>query len=121
MPTYQPPSINPQQPTGHFQQNNFNTFNPPVQAQTVDQATPISQSVAKPPVVEKGPIPSEHQIVQTVFDTLLNKCLMASNSPTNKRKLEDVGKKLEILYDKLRSSTVSFYFSMNFDILLCVN
>jgi protein transport protein SEC31 len=109
MPTYQPPSVNPQQqPIAHFQQNSFNTFNASAQAQTIDRATPISQAhtVEKPTIVEKGPIPNEHQIIQTVFDTLLNKCLMANNTPVYKRKLEDVGKKLEVLYDKLRSSTV---------------
>ena len=58
-------------------------------------------------MAEKGPVPAEHQVIQKVFDSLLQKCLTTTNVPTAKRKLEDVGKKLEVLYDKLRDSTVN--------------
>ena len=55
-------------------------------------------------IVEKGPIAVENQIIQSVFDGLLHKCISLTNAPTAKRKLEDVSKKLDVLYDKLRTS-----------------
>ena len=79
-------------------------FNPQQQQAQV-QAPP--KQPEKPVVVEKGPVPVEHQVIKTVFDTLLNKCLSATTVLTTKRKLEDVQKKQELLYDKLRDSTVS--------------
>ena len=57
----------------------------------------------------KRPIPEEHQILQEVFDGLKNKCLAASNHPQNHRKLEDVGKKLEVLYEKLRNQVLTLH------------
>ncbi|CAF0785032.1 unnamed protein product [Brachionus calyciflorus] len=106
--TFQPPS----QPT-------MPQYQPPVQQfqpQQVQQQPPVQQLVQpqqpeKP--VGKGPIPTEHQELQNVFDSLLNKCLSATNVPTTKRKLEDVAKKLEVLYDKLRDSTLSANVSQN--------
>jgi hypothetical protein len=83
-----------------FQPSTFTNNN-----QAVLKATP-------PPIVEnkmaeKLPIPVEHQMIKSVFDNLLNKCIEATNAPVVKRKLDDVGKKLDILYDKLRESTVN--------------
>ena len=57
-------------------------------------------------VLEKAPIPAEHLVLKTVLDTLLLNCINASNQPTVKRKLDDVSKKLDFLYDKLRDSAV---------------
>ena len=100
MPQYQPM----QPPVQQYQQTQ--TFQPTIPTQQQPQVQqPVQPPVQEKPV-EKGPIPAEHQELQTVFDTLLNKCVTASNVPTTKRKLEDVAKKLEVLYDKLRDSTV---------------
>jgi protein transport protein SEC31 len=82
--------------------NNTPTFQP--QQQIIQQQQ--QQQQQPPQVIEKGPIPTEHQVIKTVFDTLLTNCLNSSNQPTLKRKLDDVSKKLEVLYDKLRDSTV---------------
>lgn len=59
------------------------------------------------PEVIKGPIPSEHMVLQQTFDAILDRCRNASNNPQTKRKIEDVKRKLEILYDLLRESRVS--------------
>lgn len=95
---FQPP---PQQPQNY----GYAGFQPQQQA---EPAPPVAPAVVEPPKpVAKGPIPSEHQILQDVFDGLKNKCAAASNHPQIKRKLTDVGKKLELLYDKLREEAVS--------------
>lgn len=117
---YQQPGVMMNQP-----QAPPNTFNPGMQApqgqlympqaqttmqqqQQVVQRAPEPEKPATP--VPKAPIPAEHQIISTVLDSLLGKCLNSTNVPTVKRKLEDVGKKLELLYDKLRDSSVKTFF-----------
>ena len=99
------------------QQQTFNPLQPQIPQQQLYMPQQQPQQQAPQPVqrvepekpatpVPKAPIPAEHQIIATVFDTLLSKCHNSTNIPTVKRKLDDVGKKLEILYDKLRDSTV---------------
>jgi protein transport protein SEC31 len=104
----QPAALPPQ----HFDYNSQpkQTFNPTsnqasqqrVQPSPLPQQQPVEQKA-----IEKSPIPQENQIIQNVFDSLLNKCLTASNVPAIRRKLDDVAKKLEVLYDKLRDSSVT--------------
>jgi len=55
----------------------------------------------------KKEIPSEHRILHEVFQGLQTRCLAGSLHPQTRRKLEDVGKKLEILYDKLRDNSLT--------------
>ncbi|UJR29146.1 hypothetical protein I4U23_010360 [Adineta vaga] len=66
--------------------------------------------VATPPPppapVVKGPIPSEHQVIQDTFDLLVNRCQQAAQQLPLKRKLDEVKKKLDVLYDKLRENRV---------------
>ncbi|KAI9560156.1 hypothetical protein GHT06_014167 [Daphnia sinensis] len=50
------------------------------------------------------PIPNEHQIIHDVFHTLKNKCAALATNAQLKRKLDDVGKKLECLDDLLRKN-----------------
>ena len=106
-----------QQPGGMMNQPVVpNTFNPsmqPAQGQLympqAQQPAPIQRAPEpeKPATpVPKAPIPAEHQIISSVLDSLLTKCHNSTNVPTVKRKLDDVGKKLELLYDKLRDSSV---------------
>ena len=78
---------------------------PGVQAQ--EQTQRVSPQPEPPKPVEKGPIPSEHLVLQQVLDKLANQCLELSNNPHIKRKLEDVLRKLETLYDKLREQMLS--------------
>ncbi|XP_022916302.2 protein transport protein Sec31A isoform X1 [Onthophagus taurus] len=98
-----------QQHQGGFNPSNFNT-----QAVTASplggQRVLTTQQIEKPSqpmMIQKPPIPEEHIHMQTVFDELRNKCSITSNNPQTKRKLEDVGRKLESLYDLLREHKLS--------------
>ena len=67
---------------GNFQQhqNNYgNVGNAPPPA----AAAPAPVKKAPEPPVQKGPIPSEHQVLQQVFDALRTKCLSAANHPVS--------------------------------------
>merc|ERR1719259_1391633 len=101
---YQQPNIMTPQPPAAMQQPQLPPamMEPaaPGQQQTIQQAPP------PPAPVEKAPIPAEHQVIQDVFDALRTKCVAAASHPQIKRKLEDVGKKLEVLYDKLRENSL---------------
>ncbi|KAK7501450.1 hypothetical protein BaRGS_00007254, partial [Batillaria attramentaria] len=95
-PAPQPPSIpsyNPQPPSA--------TTVPPAQTQ------PAKPAPEPPAPVVKGPVPTEHKVLQDVFGNLLNACSQRAANAQMKRKLEDVARKLEILYDKLRDGTLS--------------
>ena len=92
-----------------FQPTFNQTFQPNQNYQAKASVSPqTSGQIEKLAAVEKAPIPAEHQAIKSVFDTLLNKCIDSTSAPVVKRKLEDVSKKLDVLYDKLRDSTVNF-------------
>ncbi|XP_050394528.1 protein transport protein Sec31A isoform X2 [Patella vulgata] len=74
--------------------------------QKVAEQKPAPVQEPPKPVV-KAPIPQEHQVIEDVFGKLVNNCLQAASNAQMKRKLEDVSRKLEILYDKLRDCTLS--------------
>ncbi|XP_058152403.1 protein transport protein Sec31A isoform X14 [Dasypus novemcinctus] len=57
--------------------------------------------------ITKKPIPDEHLILKTTFEDLIQRCLSSATDPQTKRKLDDVSKRLEFLYDKLREQTLS--------------
>ena len=44
-------------------------------------AAAMARKPEPPKPVEKGPIPAEHVILQTVLDKLANQCLTTSNNP----------------------------------------
>ncbi|XP_078577859.1 protein transport protein Sec31A-like isoform X2 [Branchiostoma floridae x Branchiostoma japonicum] len=72
-------------------------------------APPISnvqQSSAPTTPKEKGPIPAEHQELAQSLDSLLQRCMSTASHPQTKRKLEDVSRRLEALYDKLRDNSL---------------
>ncbi len=81
-----------------------NNFIPQQQQQIPVASSKTISPTIEPQLVEKPPIPIENQKIQSVFDGLLNKCMSITNGPAAKRKLEDVSKKLDVLYDKLRAS-----------------
>ncbi|KAK9727541.1 hypothetical protein QE152_g19107 [Popillia japonica] len=62
----------------------------------------VMGTVERPQPIQKAPIPEEHIHMQTVFDELRSRCSGAANNPQMKRKLDDVSRKLENLYDLLR-------------------
>ena len=113
--------FNPTQPTGpvfpptastaSFVQHSVPSLShePPVQARATPPPPPA-------PVV-KGPLPSEHQIIQDTFDLLVNRCQQIAQPLPLKRKLDEVQKKLEVLYDKLRENRVNLiHFECIFEI-----
>lgn len=83
-----------------------------VQGQDQHQQVPAQRAQQAVPV-EKKPIPDEYLHIQKTFDDLRVKCIQASNNPQTKRKLEDVAKRLEFLYDILRESRVSIQLKIN--------
>lgn len=76
-----PPANMPmmQQPIANSYQYEQQTYQPP--AQPVQQPQPPTPEPPQP--VQRGPIPSEHQVLQDVFDGLKDRCLSAANHPVN--------------------------------------
>ncbi len=106
---YDPPLPSQPPANGFHSANNFNT-NQVNGTQILPPAASTQQRNITTPVPErapKSPIPTENAIIQAVLDELLKKCIDFAHSAVFKRKLEDVAKKLESLYDKLRDKTVS--------------
>lgn len=92
----------PGAPYGGYGGNFGSLYNPQEHQQAPQQPAP------EPPApVVKGPISTEHKVLQDIFDNLLNACSQRAANAQMKRKLEDVARKLEILYDKLRDGTLS--------------
>ncbi|CAH1223126.1 unnamed protein product [Diabrotica balteata] len=116
------PSFYPQNPPTMYQPqapgNNFATsYNPGgfnqnavvanlAQHQQPQEIQQVARTITPQPI-QKAPIPEEHLHMKTVFDELKNQCSCAANNPQTKRKLEDVGRKLELLYDALRDQKLS--------------
>ncbi|XP_033962724.1 protein transport protein Sec31A isoform X1 [Pseudochaenichthys georgianus] len=57
--------------------------------------------------VEQKEIPAEHMVLRSTFDSLVQRCQLAAGDPQTKRKLDDAGKRLGYLYDKLREQSLS--------------
>ncbi|XP_033840217.1 protein transport protein Sec31A isoform X2 [Periophthalmus magnuspinnatus] len=57
--------------------------------------------------VEQKEIPSEHLVLKSTFDSLVQRCQLAAGDPQTKRKLDDAAKRLGSLYDKLRDQSLS--------------
>ncbi|XP_075238434.1 COPII coat complex component secretory 31 isoform X2 [Lycorma delicatula] len=97
-----------QQQQQQYQHVGYNQPPKPMQ-QTIAPAASVAPVLTKPsePPRPKLPIPEEHVHLQTVFDELRNRCTCAANNPQSKRKLEEVARKLEMLYDALRESKLS--------------
>nr|CAD7423569.1 unnamed protein product [Timema monikensis] len=96
------------------QQQQYSQYpSPPLPQQNYHQQQQQQQQVAAPvarvaePPKPKAPIPEEFMYLQTVFEELRNRCTCAATNPQTKRKLEDVSRKLESLYDALRESRLS--------------
>ncbi|KAL2726123.1 protein transport protein Sec31A [Vespula maculifrons] len=92
---------NPQQYV-HNIPNVGTQFNKPA-----DITQPITMAKAIEPEKPKLPIPEEHIHLKTVLDELKMQCFENAKNPQIKRKIEDVSKKLETLYDCLRENRLS--------------
>ncbi|BES91877.1 WD domain, G-beta repeat [Nesidiocoris tenuis] len=63
---------------------------------------PVEMAKMNQPSQPKLALPQEYLHIQTTFEELRNKCVLAShNNPLMKRKLDDVARKLEAMYDCL--------------------
>ncbi|XP_061379075.1 protein transport protein Sec31A isoform X2 [Danaus plexippus] len=105
----------------HFpgQQDQFSGQQPPDQYQPqypggyqqnyVQQAAapPASGPPAPPAPVPKPPLSADLAPIQTAFDELHRVCLERAHNTQIKRKLEDVQRRLETLYDILRENKLS--------------
>ncbi|XP_034188166.2 COPII coat complex component secretory 31 isoform X1 [Osmia lignaria lignaria] len=95
---------NPQQ----YTQNIQNVQNIGAQfAKPMEPVQPAAMARAPEPEKPKPPIPEQHVHLKTVFDELKNQCFENAKNPQIKRKIEDVSKKLEVLYDCLRENKLS--------------
>ncbi|CAH0386488.1 unnamed protein product [Bemisia tabaci] len=102
-----PPTNYPQMNGGYRDQFNATpSYQPTYQPQAVAHAPEIMKSEPEPPR-PKAPIPAEHQQLQTVLEDLRNRCYNTAQNPQSKRKLEEISRKLETLYDALRESKLS--------------
>ncbi|XP_049291125.1 protein transport protein Sec31A isoform X2 [Anopheles funestus] len=75
--------------------------------QPMDGAQPAMQPAAPEPPKQKPPLPEQYVFMQTVFEELKKQCVASAGNPQTKRKLEDVSKRLEMLYDLLRENRLS--------------
>ncbi|XP_043253863.1 protein transport protein Sec31A [Colletes gigas] len=76
-------------------------------AKPVEPLQPTVFARAAEPEKPKPPIPEQHIHLKTVFDELKDQCHENAKNPQIKRKVEDVSKKLEVLYDCLRENKLS--------------
>ncbi|XP_011708304.1 PREDICTED: protein transport protein Sec31A isoform X1 [Wasmannia auropunctata] len=96
----EPPAVyNPQ-----FRQGVPNTvpLNKPI-----EPMQPAMPARVAEPEKPKAPIPEQHLHLKTILDELKNQCYENAKNPQIKRKIEDVSKKLEVLYDCLRENKLS--------------
>ncbi|KAI5748666.1 hypothetical protein M8J76_001088 [Diaphorina citri] len=59
------------------------------------------------PLPTKRPLPEEHMHIQTVCDELRQRVYNTATNPVSKKKLEEVARKLNLMYDVLRVSKLS--------------
>ncbi|KAG5326482.1 SC31A protein, partial [Acromyrmex heyeri] len=103
-------------PQDNFYQEPPTVYNPQFR-QGVSNPVPLNkpveplQSVMPAQIAEpekpKAPIPEQHIHLKTILDELKNQCYENAKNPQIKRKIEDVSKKLEVLYDCLRENKLS--------------
>lgn len=100
-----PASVPQQQPDYMYRDASQETMNRGQErAFRPDTVAPAPAQVAE---VRKGTIPEEHRVLQEIFDDLRSRCSASNPNPQIKRKLDDVAKRLETLYDKLSNNELS--------------
>ncbi|CAL1674596.1 unnamed protein product [Lasius platythorax] len=85
--------------------SNTALINKPVEP--LQPAMPVAPAKMVEPEKPKAPIPEQHIHLKTILDELKNQCYESAKNPQIKRKIEDVSKKLEVLYDCLRENKLS--------------
>ncbi|XP_037789128.1 protein transport protein Sec31A-like isoform X3 [Penaeus monodon] len=86
-----------------FQQYGAETSGPAVGA-----AAPVATPAAPEPA-SKGPLPAEHQIIQHVLNEIRERCLAACQNQQVKQRLDDIGRRLEVLFDKIRAGQLGSF------------
>jgi protein transport protein SEC31 len=94
-----------QQQLQQQQQQQHLQYQPQAQP-TPEQMMPIAKLAPTPPI-EVRTLPAEHQVIKDVLDRLVELCLERAHNPPTKKKLEDVIKKLEVLYNRLCTGSLS--------------
>lgn len=94
----------PEQPQ---QFGGFPSFNPNVAPSPAVAAAAPGEPAAPPEPASKGPLPAEHQVLQDTIEGIRTRCLMTTQNAQYKQRLEDIGRKMETLYDKLRNGQLS--------------
>lgn len=95
---------------GGFMQPPLQQHQPSLSTMCYDRAEEaMSPPIQRPPKepTPKEPIPEEHKHLQTVLDDLRLRCSQAASNPQTKRKIDEVSRKLEALYDLLREHRLS--------------
>ncbi|XP_060523111.1 protein transport protein Sec31A isoform X2 [Cylas formicarius] len=100
------PTMSAPPPAGFPNPNSFNQ-NAISGLPSAPRVQDINVKPEVPEVVQKPPIPDEHIHLQKVLDELKHRCGSAANNPQTRRKLDDVGKRLDTLYDCLRYNQLS--------------
>ncbi|XP_026733343.1 protein transport protein Sec31A isoform X2 [Trichoplusia ni] len=107
----QPPAQYGQQPPAQYGQQYPGQYAEYQQMPAMTPAYPQkAESPAPPPEpvpVQKPPVPEQHAVLQNVLDSLRSECSNRATNPQMKRKLDDVQKRLETLYDMLRDYKLS--------------
>merc|ERR1740137_84820 len=85
----------------------FPSYNPNVAPTPAVASAALGEPAAHPEPASKGPLPVEHQVLQDTIEGIRTRCLMTTQNAQYKQRLEDVGRKMEILYDKLRNGQLS--------------
>lgn len=94
----------PEQPQ---QFGGFPSFNPNVAPSPAVAAAAPGEPAAPPEPASKGPLPTEHQVLQDTIEGIRTRCLMTTQNAQFRQRLEDIGRKMETLYDKLRNGQLS--------------
>ncbi|KAG6454351.1 hypothetical protein O3G_MSEX008653 [Manduca sexta] len=94
-----------QHPGQQYQEQQYQQY-PPAMQPAYQQHTEAPAPV-EPASVQKAPLPEEHLVLQQVFDSLRADCATKAVNVQMKRKLEDVQRRLETLYDLLREYRLS--------------
>ncbi|XP_011256844.1 protein transport protein Sec31A isoform X2 [Camponotus floridanus] len=91
-----------------YGQGTLNTapVNKPIEP-LLQSAMPAVPAKVAEPEKPKAPIPEQHVHLKTILDELKNQCYENAKNPQIKRKIEDVSRKLEVLYDCLRENKLS--------------
>jgi len=95
-----------QPPVAHHQQQQQQYMQP-----AVAHHAPVEKAVIAEPPKPKAEIPQEHAEIARVLHALKEQCVNVAGNPQMRRKLEDVGRKLETLFDSLREHKVRFFIS----------